>query len=113
MMAESLDLVGVRQERVSSWAQLDELWQSRFPEPKWLFRGQMNEAWPLRPTLERLALAYAIPAASLPALEEFTLRQFRRRLHAFENHVPSEVDTLRWFALMQHHGAPTRLLDWT
>jgi hypothetical protein len=27
--------------------------------------------------------------------------------------LPGNDDSLRWLALMQHHGAPTRLLDTT
>jgi hypothetical protein len=29
------------------------------------------------------------------------------------DHVPPDADSFQWLALMQHHGAPTRLLDLT
>jgi len=45
--------------------------------------------------------------------EEIVLREFRRRYHHYSKDVPDAKDDLEWLALMQHHGAPTRLLDWT
>ena len=46
-------------------------------------------------------------------LQETRIRRiFERKSHLFLNDVP-RGDELEWLALMQHHGAPTRLLDFT
>jgi hypothetical protein len=41
------------------------------------------------------------------------LREFTRRAHHYVRDVPEPENTLEWFALMRHYGAPTRLLDCT
>jgi len=41
------------------------------------------------------------------------LRIFRRKAHLHLSHLPNPRDSFQWLALMQHHGAPTRLLDFT
>ena len=46
-------------------------------------------------------------------VEGSLLREFIRRFHHYSDYAPRENDELEWFALMQHHGAPTRLLDWS
>jgi hypothetical protein len=41
------------------------------------------------------------------------VREFMRRAHHYLPDVPGNDNWFEWLALMQHHGAPTRLLDWT
>ncbi len=50
---------------------------------------------------------------SLSEYEQNILRQFRRAAHHFIATPPDGNDTLEWLSLIQHHGGPTRLLDFT
>jgi len=46
-------------------------------------------------------------------LEEGLIRRFQRQCHHYMIHIPKRHNIPEWLALMQHHGAPTSLLDWT
>ena len=72
------------------------------PLPIW-FRGQANARWKLVPKLYRMA----------DSNESEIRTEFRQRgLQLIsEGQVPR--DDKEWYFLMQHFGAPTRLLDWT
>lgn len=67
------------------------------------FRGQANARWKLVPKVYRL--------------KQFNENEIRTeyKLRAFqlmsEGRIPK--DDKEWYFLMQHFGAPTRLLDWT
>jgi hypothetical protein len=67
------------------------------------FRGQAKAKWPLSPSIFRYDLL----------TEEDELRgEFQRRGPQYMVEVPPG-DFWGWYFLMQHYGAPTRLLDWT
>jgi hypothetical protein len=86
------------------------------PAPRfrsWAFRGQGDARWPLYSSISRYLLEHRVDPGAWAEQEERILRIFRRKAHLYLAHVPAETDAFQWLALMQHHGAPTRLLDFT
>jgi len=96
--------------RVSSWNQLqdavfDKAWNTslqRYRSPC-VFRGLPNAAFQLETSLMRLGGAYW-------ELERHLLRNFRKYAST-EEAAPGSFWHL--LSVAQHHGLPTRLLDWT
>ena len=79
----------------------------------WAFRGQSDAAWPLYSTLSRYLLGQRVHEQAWTIMEERILRIFKRKAHLYASDLPDEADSFEWLALMQHHGAPTRLIDFT
>jgi hypothetical protein len=77
----------------------------------WLYRGQRQD-WGLKSSLERAIDDWGLEQRIGPEVEMQLLRAFRR-IYRGDDLGRAEVDTLYCLALMQHHGAPTRLLDWS
>lgn len=96
-------------ENPGSWRELDDALTSvgfgRHPSDArstLAFRGLARSSYSNVSSLARLSGDY-------PALERHLIRNFRKYAHQ-ESPGPTTWD---WVALGQHHGLPTRLLDWT
>ncbi len=101
-----------REYRLQSWEDFLKIITDS-PYSNWAFRGQRDEAWPLFSALSRYLRAFQIDRRAWPGQEERILRIFKRKANQFLSHRPDVDDDLEWLGLMQHHGAPTRLLDFT
>lgn len=74
-----------------------------------VYRGAADARWPLLTSLDKLG--GTSPPHSKADLEEFILRNFIRYSRPYFASPP--VNDWEVLVAAQHHGLPTRLLDWT
>lgn len=79
----------------------------------WAFRGQRKANWLLNSSLSRHLANFVPEKSEWQERETRAIRVFRRKAHNYLGVSDALEDDLRCLALMQHHGAPTRLLDFT
>lgn len=82
-------------------------------ESHWLFRGHSSEKWALESTLERMLRPTGWNPELAQASEEYSLFEFKARAHHYIAQEGVPTSKLGLLSLMQHHGVPTRLLDFT
>jgi len=88
---------------------LDHASRSYFAEARghWVFRGHSDVNYKLIPSVGRSQHK----SKSREKYERSLFEIFRRESHGFLSTVPT--NEWEWLSLAQHHGLPTRLLDWT
>jgi hypothetical protein len=101
--------------RLDSWwrfkADLVPEYVGMYRRDTYLFRGMRSPRWPLESTFDRI-FRY-VEADRRTKLFDALLASFRDACRNYG--LPEELcrDERRLIALGQHHGLPTRLLDWT
>jgi len=98
---------------IASWQELSLLFKEYEPSQNWIFRGQTEWKWTLKTSLEKTAENLGIDFADLPKIEQGLLRKFKRHYYHFSSEMPLDDDYIEWLAIMQHHGSPTMMLDFT
>ena len=74
----------------------------------WAFRGQQETGWELMNAIERTDFINLYKGIEADFVAEF---QRGARNYLSNDETPHHL--IEWLALMQHHGAPTRLLDFS
>ncbi|MBL0136935.1 MAG: FRG domain-containing protein [Bacteroidetes bacterium] len=78
-----------------------------------VYRGQSDESWRLESSLERFIRDSITARSEYTFSEKWMLHEFKRKAHFFNIHRPSENNNIEWLSIIQHHGGPTRLIDFT
>ena len=103
LQTSSFEALKRRQKARNIWQEFTE-WLRLHPSPRWVFRGQ-SQNWPLKPTVGR-------SKKFLPEKELLLLNFFKRSALPFVSSALLQ-NNWDWLSVAQHHGLPTRLIDWT
>ncbi|MDD5007487.1 MAG: FRG domain-containing protein [Syntrophorhabdaceae bacterium] len=118
MSVKNIDSEGIHKETCETWNDFKETVHKMMPADKiledkqWIFRGILK-SHPLETTLERICNCWQISLKELPNIEGELIREIERKAFGLGIPLPAEPDKIWWVSLMQHYGAPTRLLDFT
>lgn len=95
----------------NSWDETKKFLSSK--DSSWCFRGQANYNWELKTSIDRVDESVRELREYKKEFEGYMIREYKRNIEFhFNNPYLTQTD-FQIISLMQHHGAPTRLLDFT
>lgn len=107
--------LGFKQVEIKSVEDLLQFTRKLQDPSRFIYRGQSDSGWDLETRIERNIEDGFKKIVGIPKLEANILQTFQRRAHHYldPSNIPKSSDIVEWFALLQHYGGATRLLDFT
>lgn len=106
---------------LKSWDEFDSI-VKRNTYRKWVYRGQTDSTWAINSSLNRLTTETEQLLREQKARrkvvqhlkhEKLLIEKFQSHAHLYSQYLPDKEEPLEWLSVMQHFGAPTRLIDVT
>jgi len=100
----------ISETKLQHWSEFNEVVQKLLDLPHYIFRGHSCSSWLLEPTLTRLIKK----KPDIDEIREKHLEEFKYSVRGRRGSNPPKLSTDNdWWALGQHHGLATPLLDWS
>ncbi len=96
--------------RIDSVAEFTKVIFDELKSP-YLFRGHRDKDWELEPVIDRSIFSNVHARISREDHERLVFQDFKKLSSRYLRTRPT--NNWEFLALARHHGAPTRLLDWT
>jgi len=115
---------GISEHSLNSWREFGQFIQdSHANSPAFIYRGQTDASWKIQSSLDRHEARFPVTPnyggsnpevfQCPPATRNVHLEAFKEAVRGKRGPNPQDIAENEWWALAQHHGLATPLLDWT